>query len=43
MTTKEDEKYRQGKSKRQVTASYIGAFIGIAGLVILGILLLIFK
>lgn len=43
MMTKEDEKYRQGKSKRQVTDSYIGAFISIVGLAILGILLLIFK
>ena len=37
--TKEDDKYRQGKSKNQVKASYIGAFTGILGMIILIIIL----
>jgi len=41
--SKEDNKYRQGKSKRQVTASYIGAFIGIVGMAMLSLLYLIFN
>ena len=30
--SKEDDKYRQGRSREQLRASYIGAFIGIVGL-----------
>ena len=37
--TKEDNKYRQGKSKNQLRASYIGAFISFGGIILLLILL----
>ena len=40
---KEDEEYRQGRSREQLRASYIGAFIGIVGLAILSLLYLIFN
>ncbi len=33
-TQEENNKYRQGRSKKQVKSSYIGAFIGIIGLII---------
>jgi hypothetical protein len=40
--SKEDNMYRQGKTKRQLKASYIGASAGIIGMVILIILAIIF-
>jgi hypothetical protein len=40
--SKEDDKYRQGRSREQLRASYIGAFIGIVGLA-LSLLYLIFN
>ena len=33
--TEEDNKYRQGRSKRQLIGSYVGAGLGIIGLIIL--------
>lgn len=35
---KENNKYRQGRSEEQVKASYIGAFISIIGLIVIGII-----
>ena len=40
---KENNKYRQGRSKEQMKASYIGAFVSIIGLVVIAICLLIFR
>lgn len=40
---KENNKYRQGRSKEQMKASYIGAFISIIGLAVIAICLLIFR
>jgi len=40
---KENNKYRQGRSKEQMKASYIGAFISMIGLAIMAIYLLIFR
>jgi hypothetical protein len=40
---KENNKYRQGRSKEQIKASYIGAFISIVGLVVIAICLLVFR
>ena len=40
---KENNKYRQGRSKEQMKSSYIGAFISIIGLVVIAICLLIFR
>jgi len=40
---KENNKYRQGRSREQLRASYIGAFIGIVGMAILSLLYFIFK
>lgn len=34
----ENNKYRQGRSERQVRGSYIGAFISIIGLIVIGII-----
>jgi|TARA_B100001094_G_scaffold263055_1_gene264492 hypothetical protein len=34
----ENNKYRQGRSEEQVKASYIGAFISIIGLIVIGII-----
>ncbi len=39
----ENNKYRQGRSKEQIKASYIGAFISIIGLALIAICLLIFR
>jgi len=33
--SKEDDKYRQGRSKKQVISSYMGVGFGIIGLIIL--------
>jgi hypothetical protein len=41
--TKEDDDYRQGRRKEQMKATYIGAFIGIVGLLVITIYLLLFK
>ena len=41
--TKEDDKYRQGKSKNQVRASYIGASISIIGIFLMFLYLLLFN
>ena len=35
---KENNKYRQGRSEEQIKASYIGAFISIIGLIVIGII-----
>ena len=35
--TKKDDKYRQGRSKNQLKGSYIGAFIGVVGLIIMAL------
>tara|TARA_R100000544_G_scaffold36806_2_gene25873 strand:- start:7 stop:174 length:168 start_codon:yes stop_codon:yes gene_type:complete len=40
---KENNKYRQGRSKEQMKASYIGAFISFIGLVVIATCLLIFR
>jgi len=37
----ENNKYRQGRSEEQVRGSYIGAFISIIGLIVIGIIALI--
>ena len=34
----ENNKYRQGRSEEQVKGSYIGAFISIIGLIVIGII-----
>ena len=34
----ENNKYRQGRSEEQIKASYIGAFISIIGLIVIGII-----
>ena len=41
-TIRENNKYRQGRSKEQVRASYMGACISISGVVLLVILYFIF-
>ena len=41
--TKEDDKYRQGKSKNQVRASYIGVGISVVGLILLLLYLSLFQ
>ena len=34
----ENNKYRQGRSEEQIKSSYIGAFISIIGLIVIGII-----
>ena len=34
----ENNKYRQGRSEEQIRSSYIGAFISILGLIVIGII-----
>ena len=41
--TKEDDKYRQGKTKNQVRASYIGVGISVVGLILLLLYLSLFQ
>jgi hypothetical protein len=41
--TKEDDKYRQGRSKEQMKSSYIGAAFAIVGLIVIVIYLLLVK
>ena len=41
--TKEDDKYRQGRSKEQMRNSYIGAGISILGIIVMSIYLLLNK
>ena len=40
--TKEDDKYRQGRSKNQVRASYIGVGIAIIGLFLITLYTILF-
>lgn len=40
---KDNNKYRQGRSKEQVRASYIGAAFSMLGLVLIGIFYFIFN
>ncbi len=39
---KENNKYRQGRSREQVKSSYMGAFYSMLGMALLGILYFIF-
>ena len=40
--TKEDDKYRQGRSKYQLRSSYIGAGFAIIGLILISLYTILF-